>query len=171
LRFFTTTVDVTQRRRAEDEHEKLRQLESDIPHINRVSMMGELAASLSHEILHPIGAARNNAWAGIRFLEMIPPNMHEAREAFACIERDADRATEIVGRIRSQIKKAPPRKELFDLNEAVNEVIVMVRSAIAKGGVTVSTRLMAGLVPVQGDRVQLQQGELDPECGRSDELS
>jgi PAS domain S-box-containing protein len=154
---FTTTVDVTQRRRAQDEHEKLRQLESDIAHINRVSMMGELAASLSHEILHPIATARNNARAGMRFLEMRPPNLDEAREALGCIVRDADRAKEIVGRIRSQIKKAPPRKECFALNDAINEVIVMVRSAIAKNGVSVGTRLMHGPVPVHGDRVQLQQ--------------
>ena len=154
---FTTTVDVRQRRHAEDEHEKLRQLESDIAHINRVSMMGELAASLSHEILHPIATARNNARAGMRFLEMSPPNLNEVREALGCVVRDADRAKDIVGRIRSQIKRAPPRKERFDLNEAINEVIIMVRSAIAKDGISVSTRLMDGPVPVQGDRVQLQQ--------------
>jgi C4-dicarboxylate-specific signal transduction histidine kinase len=120
-------------------------------------MMGELAASLSHEILHPIATARNNARAGMRFLEMNPPNLNEVREALDCVVKDADRAKDIVGRIRSQIKRAPPRKEHFDLNEAINEVIVMVRSAIAKNEISVSTRLMDGLVPVQGDRVQLQQ--------------
>jgi len=120
-------------------------------------MMGELAASLSHEILHPIATARNNARAGMRFLEMSPPNLNEVREALGCVVRDADRAKDIVGRIRNQIKKVPPRKELFGLNEAVNEVIVMVQSAIAKNGISFSTRLMDGLVPVQGDRVQLQQ--------------
>ncbi|WP_229182123.1 PAS domain-containing sensor histidine kinase [Bradyrhizobium oropedii] len=154
---FITTADVTQRRRAQDERERLRQLESDIAHINRVGMMGELAASLSHEILHPIATARNNARAGIRFLEMDPPNLNEVREALDCVVRDADRAKDIVGRIRSQIKKAPPRKERFDLNEAINEVIVMVRSATAKNGISVSTRLMDGPAAVQGDRVQLQQ--------------
>jgi PAS domain S-box-containing protein len=153
-RWYVLLTDIEDRTQA---LARVQQMQSDFAHINRVSMMGELAASLSHEILHPIGAARNNAWAGRRFLEMIPPNLDEAREAFACIESDADRAKDIVGRIRSQIKKAPPRKELFDLNTAVNEVIVMVRSAIAKGGVSVSTRLMAGPVAVQGDRVQLQQ--------------
>src|SRR5258708_2173312 len=152
-----TNVDVTERKRAQDEHERLRQLEADLAHMNRVSMMGELAASLSHEILHPIATARNNARAGMRFLEMSPPNLNEGREAFGCVVRDADRAKDIVGRIRNQIKKAPPRKELFGLNEAVNEVIVMVQSAIAKNGISFSTRLMDGLVPVQGDRVQLQQ--------------
>jgi PAS domain S-box-containing protein len=152
-----TSVDVTERKCAQDERERLRQLEADLAHINRVSMMGELAASLSHEILHPIATARNNARAGMRFLEMNPPNLNEVREALDCVVKDADRAKDIVGRIRSQIKRAPPRKEHFDLNEAINEVVVMVRSAIAKNEISVSTRLMDGLVPVQGDRVQLLQ--------------
>jgi len=157
LEVICTNVDVTERKRAQDERERLRQLEADLAHINRLSMMGELAASLSHEILHPIATARNNARAGMRFLEMRPPNLNEVREALACVVRDVDRANDIVGRIRSQIKRTPPRKECFDLNEAINEVIVMVRSAIAKDTISVSTRLMDGLVPVQGDRVQLQQ--------------
>jgi PAS domain S-box-containing protein len=172
LEVVCTNIDVTERNRAQDEPERLRQLESDLAHINRVSMMGEMAASLSHEILHPIAAARNNARAGMRFLEMSPPNLSEVKEALGCVVRDADRAKDIVGRIRSQIKRAPPQKERFDLHEAINEVIVMVRSAIAKDAISVNTRLMDGLVPVQGDRVQLQQSarESGPECGRSDEL-
>jgi PAS domain S-box-containing protein len=157
LEVVCTNVDVTERKRARDEHERLRQLEADFAHMNRVSMMGELAASLSHEILHPIATARNNARAGIRFLEMNPPNLDEARESLGCVVRDADRAKDIVERIRNQIKKAPSRKERFDLNEAINEVIVMVRSAIAKNAASVSARLMDGIVPVRGDRVQLQQ--------------
>jgi PAS domain S-box-containing protein len=157
LQVICTSVDVTERKRAQDERERLRQLEADLAHINRVSMMGELAASLSHELLHPIATARNNARAGMRFLEMNPPNLDEAREALACVVRDADRAKDVIGRMRDHIKKAPPRKECFGLHEAVNEVIVMVQSAIAKNGISVSTRLMDGLVPVQGDRVQLQQ--------------
>src|SRR5215813_4747122 len=87
--------------------------------------MGELAASLSHEILHPIATARNNARAGICFLEMNPPNLDEVREALICVVRDADRAKDIVGRVRDHIKKAPPRREAFDLNEAVREAIAM----------------------------------------------
>jgi len=157
LEVVCTNIDVTERNRAQDEREKLRQLEADLAHINRVSMMGEMAASLSHEILHPIATARNNARAGMRFLEMSPPNLSEVKEALGCVVRDADRAKDIVGRIRSQIKRAPPQKERFDLHEAINEVIVMVRSAIAKDAISVNTRLMDGLVPVQGDRVQLQQ--------------
>ena len=157
LEVVCTNIDVTERNRAQDERERLGQLEADLAHINRLSMMGELAASLSHEILHPIATARNNARAGMRFLEMSPPNLSEVKEALGCVVRDADRAKDIVGRIRSQIKRAPPRKERFDLHEAINEVIVMVRSAIAKDAISASTRLMDGLVPVQGDRVQLQQ--------------
>jgi PAS domain S-box-containing protein len=157
LEVICTNVDVTERKRAQDERERLQQLESDLAHMNRLSVLGELAASLSHEILHPIATARNNARAGIRFLELNPPNLNEVREALECVVRDADRAKDIVGRIRNQIKRAPPRKELFGLNEAVSEVIVMVRSAIAKSRISVSTRLVDGLAPVQGDRVQLQQ--------------
>src|SRR5258708_6032754 len=132
-----TNVDVTERKRAQDEHERLRQLEADLAHMNRVSMMGELAASLSHEILHPIATARNNARAGMRFLEMSPPNLNEGREAFGCVVRDADRAKDIIGRMRDHVRKAPQRKECFGLNEAINEVIVMVRSTIADNRVSV----------------------------------
>ena len=150
-------LDLTERKRAEAEHERLRQLESDFAHVNRVSMMGELTASLAHEILHPIATLRNNARAATRFLDMSPPNLNEAREALGCVVRDVDRARDIVGRMRDQIKKAPPRREHFDLNEAVSEVIVMVRSTIAKNGIAVSTKFADGLVSIQGDRVQLQQ--------------
>src|SRR6516165_5016987 len=150
-------LDLTERKRAEEEHEKLRQLESDLAHVNRLSIMGELAASLAHEVLHPIATARNNARSGTRFLEMSPPNLREAREALGCVVRDVDRAKDIVGRMRDHVKKAPPRREPFNLNEAVGEVIVMVRSAIAKNGIAVRTHLKDGPVSVQGDRVQLQQ--------------
>jgi PAS domain S-box-containing protein len=153
----TTTVDVTERRRAQDEHEKLRQLELDFAHMNRVSTMGEFAASLSHEILHPIATARNNARAGMRFLEMNPPNLGEAREALGCVVRDADRARDIVGRMRDHMKKAPPQKECFDLNAALSEVLVLAQSAIHKNGVSVQIRLADGLLPILGDRIQLQQ--------------
>jgi PAS domain S-box-containing protein len=152
-----THVDVTERKRAQEEHERLRQLESDLAHMNRLSIMGELTASLAHEILHPIAAARNNARAATRFLDMSPPNMAEVREALACIVKDADRGKDIVDRIRAHIKKAPPRHDRFDINEAIEEVIEMVRAPIEKNRVSVRTRLAAGLTFVWGDRVQLQQ--------------
>ena len=152
-----TNVDVTERKRAQSEHEKLRQLESDFARMNRVSMMGELTASLSHEITQPIASARNNARAAQNFLDMQPPDLSEVREALSCVVGDTDRAGDIIDRIRDHIKKAPLRKEHFDLNEAINEIIVLGRSAIIKNGVSVQTRLSEGLFPVHGDRVQLQQ--------------
>jgi PAS domain S-box-containing protein len=152
-----THVDVTERKRAQEDHERLRALEADLAHMNRLSIMGELTASLAHEILHPIATARNNARAAMRFLDMSPPNMAEVREALACIVRDADRGKDIVDRIRAHIKKAPPRHDRFDINEAIGEVIEMVRAPIEKNRVSVRTRLAAGLTSVGGDRVQLQQ--------------
>jgi signal transduction histidine kinase len=153
----TTFLDVTERKRAQEEHERLRQLELDLAHVNRMSVMGEFAASLAHEILHPIATARNNARAGIRFLDIRPPDLMEVKQALTCIVTDADRAKIIVDRMRDHIKKVPPRRESLNLNEAIREVIVMVRSAIDKNGISVRTRLMSGLNSVRGDRVQLQQ--------------
>jgi C4-dicarboxylate-specific signal transduction histidine kinase len=131
-------------------------LESDLAHMNRLSMMGELAASLAHEITQPIAAARNNARAALNFLSQNAA-LGEAKEALDCVVGDADRAGQIVHRIRDQIKKTPPRKDHFDLNKAINEVIVLARTAIATNGVSVQTRFTEGLLAVQGDRVQLQQ--------------
>ncbi|WP_244485172.1 sensor histidine kinase [Bradyrhizobium tropiciagri] len=125
--------------------------------MNRVSTMGELAASLSHEILHPIATARNNARTGMRLLELNPPNLGEVREAIACVVRDADRARDIVVRMRDHVRKAPPRKERFDLNTAINEVLVLAQSVTQRNGVSIQTRLADGLLPALGDRIQLQQ--------------
>jgi C4-dicarboxylate-specific signal transduction histidine kinase len=119
--------------------------------------MGELAASLSHEITQPIASARNNARAAQNFLDIQPPDLSEVREALACVVGDVDRAGDIIGRIRDHMKKAPPRKERFDLNAAINEVIVLARSVMVQNGVSVKTRLVDKLFPVRGDRVQLQQ--------------
>lgn len=152
-----THVDVTERRRAQAQAERLLQLESDLAHMNRLSIMGELTASLAHEILHPIGTARNNARAGMRLLEMSPPNLSEVKEALGCVVRDADRAKDVVGRVRDHIRKAPPQRDVFDLNDAIHEVIVMVRTALHRNKVSVRTELMKHMAYVRGDRVQLQQ--------------
>ena len=152
-----TGTDVTALIRAQEEHERLRQLESDIAHMNRLSMMGELAASLAHEIAQPIATARNNARAATHFLDRSPPDLGQVREALACVADDADRAGEILDRIRDHIKKAPPRKECVDLNQAITDVIALAQGAIVKVGVSVKTRLTEGLSEVQADRVQLQQ--------------
>src|SRR6266700_2296323 len=157
IEFVGTAVDVTERKRAQEERERLRQLEADLAHMNRVSMMGELAASLAHEITQPIASARNNARAALNFLDQRPPDIGEVREAIDCVVGDSDRAGDIVDRIREHIKKAPPRKERFDLNAAINEVIALARSAITENCVSVQTGLADGLFPVQGDCVQVQQ--------------
>src|SRR4029077_13461263 len=150
-------IDVTERRRAEQERARLRQLEADLAHINRVSTLGEMAASLAHEVKQPIATARNNACAALNFLDRSPPDLREAREAVDCIVGDADRAADIVERIRDHIKKAPPRKDRVDLNEAVNEVILLARSAITENGVSVQTFFAEEPLLVQADRVQVQQ--------------
>lgn len=152
-----TGTDVTALILAQEEHERLRQLESDLAHMSRLSVMGELTASLAHEITQPIAAARNNARAAMHFLNRNPPDLDEIREALACIVDDSDRAGEIIDRIRDQIKKAPPRKSRFDLNKAIDEVIELARSAITTNGVSVRTRMAEALAPFEGDRVQLQQ--------------
>jgi signal transduction histidine kinase len=119
--------------------------------------MGQLTASIAHEVTQPIASARNNARAALNFLDKMPPDLREVREALGCLVGDADRAGDIISRIRDQIKKAPPRKNRFDLNAAINEVIVLARTVIIRNGVSVQTQLADGLSPVHGDRVQLQQ--------------
>src|SRR5712675_1018162 len=152
-----TSVDVTERKQAQDEHERLRKLESDLAHMNRLSVMGELTASLAHEITQPIASARNNARAAQNFLHRQAPDLKEVEEALGCVVADADRAGDIVDRIRDHIKKAPPRMAPCDLNAAINEVVILARGAIVQNGVTVQSRLYEGLSHIHGDRVQLQQ--------------
>jgi len=157
LEVICTCVDVTERKRAQDERERLRQLESDLARMNRLSLMGELTASLAHEIKQPIGSACNNACAALNFLDEQPPELAEVREALDCVVADANRAGEIIDRIRDQVKKTPPRNDHFDLNAAINEVTDLARNAIIQNRVSVQTRLAETLFPIHGDRVQLQQ--------------
>ncbi len=148
-------------RAAEEEHERLRELESHLAHMNRVSVMGELAGSLVHELTQPIATAHNNARAAMHFLDRNPPDLGEVRQALACLVGDADRARKIIDGVRGHIKKAPPRQDHFDLNDAIKEVIVLARTAIIKNGIAVHTRLTEGPLIVEGDRVQLQQVALN----------
>jgi C4-dicarboxylate-specific signal transduction histidine kinase len=148
-------VDLTERRRRDEA--RRREDEADLAHANRLSIMGELTASLAHEITQPIASARNNARAALNFLDKRPPDLGEIRAALGCVVGDADRAGNIIDRIRDQVRKAPPRKDRFDVNEAINEAVILPRSAITKNSVSVQIRFAEGLLPVQGDRVQLQQ--------------
>jgi PAS domain S-box-containing protein len=154
VRWYVLLTDIEDRTQAQA---RLQQMQSDFAHMNRVSVMGELAASLSHEITQPIASARNNARAAQNFLKMQPPDLGELGEALACVVGDADRVGDIIDRIREQMKKAPPRKERFDLNAAIIEVIALAQSLTLRNGVSVQTRLARGLLLVLGDRVQLQQ--------------
>jgi len=153
-RWYLLLTDIEDRTRA---LARLDQMQSDFTHINRVSVMGELVASLSHEITQPIASASLYARAAQNFLNMQSPDLGEVREALAGIVDNAGRAGVIIDRIRDQIRKAPTRKERFDLNAAINEVIELGRNAIIKNRVWIQTRLSEGLCPVHGDRVQLQQ--------------
>ena len=147
-------LDLTERRRSA---ETLRVLQMELAHAGRLATMGQLAASIAHEVNQPIGAVRNNAHAALRFLAGEPPDLDEVREALECVVSETYRAGDILGGIRDQIKKAPPRKEPVDLTEAIEEVIALVRGELLKNHVSVRTRLALGLPPVQADRVQLQQ--------------
>jgi len=153
-RWYVLLTDIDDRTRA---LARLDQLQSDFAHMNRFSMMGELAASLAHEIAQPTATARNNARAAMHFLDRKPPDLGQVREALACVVDDADRAGEILDRIRDHIKKAPPRKERVDLNHAITDVIALAQGAIIRNGVSVQPRLTGGLPHVQADRVQVQQ--------------
>jgi signal transduction histidine kinase len=137
--------------------EALREAQAELAHVNRVTTMGQLTASIAHEINQPLTAAVISASAGLRWLAAQPPNLEEARQALAKIITDGDRAGQILGRIRNLIKGAPSRNDRFDVNEPILEVIALTRSEVQRNGVSLQTRLADGLPFVQGDRIQLQQ--------------
>jgi C4-dicarboxylate-specific signal transduction histidine kinase len=147
----TIALESTRRER------QYREMQSELAHANRVATMGQLTASIAHEIRQPIAATRTNAAAALRFLDKSPPDVAEVREALAWIVNDADRARDVVDRIGSLIKKAPPRKEVVDLNAAILDVTALTHGEAVKTGVTVGTQLAGDSPRIQGDRVQLQQ--------------
>jgi C4-dicarboxylate-specific signal transduction histidine kinase len=129
----------------------------ELAHANRISTMGQLTATIAHEVNQPIASATINAGAALRFLGAQPPNLEQAREALRGIIDDSGRAGDVIDRIRAFIRKVPPRQDRFDINEAIREVIVLTRAEAAKSGVLVQTKLADRLPPIEGDRVQLQQ--------------
>ena len=149
--------DITERKRAEQERERLRQLESDLAHINRMSMMGELATSVAHEVNQPLTGIVSNGSACIRLLAGDTPNVEEALEALRDIVRDGKRAGELIARIRAMTKRATTPKEQLDLNEVIREVLVLVGDEAKKWGIVMRTAFAETQAPVTGDRVQLQQ--------------
>jgi C4-dicarboxylate-specific signal transduction histidine kinase len=137
--------------------EALREAQTELAHVNRVTTMGQLAASIAHEINQPVAAAVTNAHAALRWLGAQPPDLEEARQALAHIIKDGYRAGEIIDWIRGLIKRAPSRNDRLDINETILEVIALARSEVQRNGVSLQTRLANGLPLVQGDRIQLQQ--------------
>ena len=156
-----TGTDVTALRTAEAEarknEQRYREAQLELAHANRVATMGQLTASITHEVNQPLTAAVTYALAARRWLSAEPPNFHEVDDALALIVKEGNRAGEVVGRIRALIKKAPARKDAVAIDDAILEVIALTRTEVANNGVSVRTQLAEGLPPVQGDRVQLQQ--------------
>jgi C4-dicarboxylate-specific signal transduction histidine kinase len=157
VQFVGSVIDVTERKRAEEERERLRQAQADLARVNRVTTMGELTASLAHEVNQPIAAAVTNANTCLRWLTRDHPNVEEARAAAMRIVKDSTRAAEIISRVRLLFKKGTPERELVDVNEVVREMIVLLRGEAARHNILVGTELVADLPQVMGDRVQLQQ--------------
>jgi len=156
-----TGTDVTALRTVEAEarenERRYREAQLELAHANRVATIGQLTASITHEVNQPITAAVTYALAARRFLSAEPPNLHEVDDALSLIVKEGNRAGEVVGRIRALIKKAPARKDAVEINEAILEVIALTRTEAANNSVSVRTQLAEGLPRVQGDRVQLQQ--------------
>ena len=155
--FVGSSTDITELKSAEQEREKLRQLEADLAHTNRVSTLGEMAASLAHEIKQPIAAAITSANSCIEWLAHEPPNLDRARAAAARIDKYGNRAAEIIDRIRSFYKKSPPQRELVDVNGVIHEMLTLLKGEACRFSVAMRTDLSAELPKIMADRVQLQQ--------------
>jgi PAS domain S-box-containing protein len=178
--------DITERKSAEEQLKKLHQLEADLAYMNRVSVMGELAASLAHEIKQPIAAAATNAKTGLRWLQREPSDIGEAREALSRIVKDVSRAADIIDRNRSLYRRGIPQREMVNLNELIREMTALLRDAANRHFISVRADLDESLPTIAADRVQMQQvlmnlmlngieamkdtsGELTVRSGKSDD--
>ena len=154
-------VDLTERKRAEEEiresERRYSEVQMELVHSNRIATIGQLSASIAHEVNQPIGATLNNASAALHWLSKEPADLEKARQALNRIFANGNRASEVIGRMRALFKKAPLRKEDVDINGAILEVIALIRGEVVKNGISVHSHLVEGLPLIQGDRVQLQQ--------------
>jgi signal transduction histidine kinase len=157
LQFVGVAMDVTERKRAEEEHERLSQALAELAHINRVSMMGEMTASLAHEIKQPMFAASADAETCVRWLARDRPDLAEAQEAALRLMKDVGRASDIINRIVSLFKKEAPHRELVDLNGVVREMITLLRSEASRYSISIHAELTEGLPKIMADRVGIQQ--------------
>jgi signal transduction histidine kinase/DNA-binding response OmpR family regulator len=155
--FVGAVTDVTERKRAEEERERLRQLEADLAHLNRVSMMGELAASLAHEIKQPIAAAAVNARTCARWLHRDRPDVKEAAKAAAAMVADVTRASGIIDRVSSLYRRGTPERERVDLNDIAREMTALLGNTAKRNAIAIRTELDPALPATTADRVQLQQ--------------
>jgi PAS domain S-box-containing protein len=178
--------DITERKSTEEQLKKLHQLEADLAYMNRVSVMGEFAASLAHEIKQPIAAAATNAKTGLRWLQREPSEIGEAREALSRIVKDVSRAADIIDRNRSLYRRGIPQREMVNLNELIREMTVLLRDAANRHSISMRADLDESLPTIAADRVQMQQvlinlmlngieamkdtsGELTVRSGKSDD--
>jgi PAS domain S-box-containing protein len=157
VKWYGISTDIEDRKRAENERERLRQLEADLAHVNRVSTLGEMAASLAHEIKQPIAAAITSANSCIEWLAHEPPNLDRARAAAARIDKYGSRAAEIIDRMRSFYKKSPPQRELVDVSGIIHEMLTLLKGEAYRSSVTMRTELATEVPKVMADPVQLQQ--------------
>jgi len=150
VKWYGAATDIQDRKRAE-------QLQADLAHTNRISMLGELAASISHELKQPISATVMDAQASLRWLNRDQPDLDQARRAAAAIVKDGRLAADIIDRLRSLYKKTPPQREPVDVNEIIAEMVPLLRSEANEYAVSIRTDLAADLPKITADRVQLQQ--------------
>jgi PAS domain S-box-containing protein len=150
-------VDLTERKHAERERERLRQLEADLAHTNRVSMMGELTASFAHEIKQPIAAAATNAKTSLRWLQREQPDIGEAREALSRIVKDVIRAADMIDRTRALYRRGAPKLEMVNLNESIREMVVLLHEKAIQHSILIRTELDGALRTITADPVQMQQ--------------
>jgi PAS domain S-box-containing protein len=154
VRFVGNSIDITGRKQSE---EALRQAQSDLSRISRVTTMGELTASLAHEVNQPIAAAMTDANTCLRWLNRDHPDLEEAREAATRVVKDATRAAEIISRTRLLFKRVNPQSELMDINEVIRETLALMIGDMSRNSISVRLELGDDLPQITGDRVQLQQ--------------
>jgi len=150
-------LDLTDRKRAEEDRERLRQAQADLAYMSRVTSMGELAASLAHEIKQPITGVVTDAGTCLRWLQREPPEIEDARKTAARIVKSANRAADVIDRVRSLYTRSAPRQELVDVNDLIREMILLLRDTAVRHSIPVCTDLEPALPAMHADRVQLQQ--------------
>jgi PAS domain S-box-containing protein len=149
-------IDITERKRAEGEHERLRQLEADLAHMNRLTTMGELTASIAHEINQPLAAIVTQSEAALEFLDCDEPDLDEARDSLSSIREDGMRAGEVIRGLRALAGKSGPQLTKLDIDDVIKQVLALARGQLLRHDIVLRTKLAAD-EPVLGDRVQLQQ--------------